>query len=215
MPTHKGRAVRVEVAATNAATKTVTGITLANPGVATSSAHAMTAGTVGWFSGVGGMVELEGQVASVQGVAANTFNLEGINTSGFTAFSGSATFTPVATWATLATTTGYEIGGGEMDQLEVTTLLDTTRQLEAGLLAAQTITFNQLSDLQTAAMGLVMTAARASGFIVMRITLSNGERRILRGQPSLPNESLAVNQMGTGGFQVLCKGQLLMLPVAS
>jgi hypothetical protein len=215
MSTHKGRAVRVEVAATYAANKVVTALTKANPGVVTSAAHALLAGAIGYFQQVGGMVELEGQVASVQGVAAGAFNIEGIDTTSMSTFSTSANFTPVATWATLSAATGYEIGGGEADKLDQTTLLDNIRQEEAGMLAAQSISFNALSDIQAAAMALITAAARSGGYVVIRITLSNGERRIVRGQPSLPNESLSVGQMATGGFSVTSKGQLLMLPVAS
>lgn len=214
MSIHKGRAVRVEVALTYSAAKAVTAVTNADPGEATSAAHGMTEGTIGYFSGVEGMTELEGQVASVDAVAAGTFDLEGIVTTSFGTFSGSADFTPVATWGTLSAATGYEIGGGDAEQLDTTTLLDNQRQQEAGMLAAQAVSFNAFSDLQAAAMAFVMKAARAAENVIIRITLSNGERRVLRGIPSLPNESLAVNQIGTGGFSVTTKGQVLFLPAA-
>jgi hypothetical protein len=47
----------------------------------------------------------------------------------------------------------------------------------------------------------------------MRITASNGERRVFRGQPSLPGESQSVNALATSGFGVKVKGQVLMLPI--
>jgi hypothetical protein len=214
MSVHKGRAVRVEVALTFSTAKVVSALTKANPGVATSTSHALAEGTIGYFSSVGGMTELEGQVASVDTTLTNTFNLEGIDTTNFTTFSTSANFTPVATWGTLSSATGYEISGGDAEQLDMTTLLDNQRQQEAGMLAAQVLTLNAFSDVQAAAMSYVMAQARSNGYVVFRITLSNGERRIVRGQPSLPNESLAVNQVATGGFSVIAKGQALFLPAA-
>lgn len=62
----KGRGVRVEIAATYSAAKVVTAVTLANPGVATSAAHAMANDTVGYWSGVAGMAQLEGQATRVK-----------------------------------------------------------------------------------------------------------------------------------------------------
>lgn len=94
----RGRGVRVEIAATYGTAKTVTAVTQASPGVATSSAHGMANDTVGYFSSVGGMVQLEDQACRVKNQTANTFDLQGLNTTGYTAFT-SGTFTPVATWA--------------------------------------------------------------------------------------------------------------------
>lgn len=214
MGTHKGRAVRVEVAATYASTKTITALTKANPGVATSAAHGLAEGAIGHLTAVGGMVELEDQVVSVDATATNTFNLEDINTTDFTTFSSAATMTPVATWSTLSAATSYELGSAEISQLDTTTLLDTQNQQEAGMLGIQNVTLNQFSDLQSAAAQLLIAAARAGTKVIVRMTLSNGERRVFRGTPSLPSESLSVNQIANGSISFVVKRQLLLLPAA-
>ena len=82
----KGRGIRVEIAATYASPVTVTAVPLADPGVATSTAHGQANTVVGYFSGVTGMEQLEGQACRVKNTAANTFELQGLNTSNFTAF---------------------------------------------------------------------------------------------------------------------------------
>lgn len=209
----KGRNVRIEVAATFAAAKTVTAITKATVGVVTSAAHAMVEGTIGFFDTIVGMDELLGQAASVDTTVTNNFNLEGIDTTNFGTFV-SGTFTPVATWLTLSNSTSYEIGGGDATQLDATTLLDRIKQNLSGLLAAQTVQISGLSEPQLAAIAVVRTAALNDGFATFRITFSNGERRVFRGQPSLPGESLGVDALATGGFSVTVKGQALMLPAA-
>lgn len=214
MSIHKGRAVRVEVALTFSSAKTVTAVTKASPGVATSTSHGLAEGAIGYFSSVGGMVELEDQVASVDSTATNAFNLEGIDTSSFTTFSSSASFTPAATWGTLSKATNYEISGGEADQLDTTTLLDNQRQNEIGMLAAENVKLDAFSDMQDTTMAFVMAAARSGSMVIFRITLSNGERRVFRGYPTLPSESLSVNQIATGSMSVVCKKQLLRLPAA-
>lgn len=214
MATHKGRAVRVEVALTYSATKTISAITKASPGAATSTSHGLAEGAIGHLTSVGGMVELEDQVFSVDTTATNTFNLEGIDTTNFTTFSSSATATPVATWGTLSGATSYEIGGGDVTQLDVTTLLDNQMQNDAGMIGLQNVTLSMFNDLQASAAAFIMAAARAGTQVIFRITNSNGERRIFRGRCSLPSESLSVNQMATGTVQVVVTKQLLMLPAA-
>ena len=76
----KGRNVKVEIAATFSAAKNITDVSNAKPGVATSPGHGLAAGIVGYFSGLAGMAQLEGQVARVAAPDANTFQLAGINT---------------------------------------------------------------------------------------------------------------------------------------
>lgn len=72
--------------------KTVTGVTQAATGVVTSATHGFVTGDEVYFSGIGGMTELNGQFYLVVKIDANTFSLTDIdgttiNTSGFTAFS--------------------------------------------------------------------------------------------------------------------------------
>jgi hypothetical protein len=97
----KGRGIRVEIAATFGAPKVVTAVTKANPGVATSTAHAMANNTVGYFDGVSGMVQLEKQACRVKNQVTNAFDLQGLNTTQYSDFV-SGNFIPVATWQTLA-----------------------------------------------------------------------------------------------------------------
>jgi hypothetical protein len=212
MATQKGRNVKVEIAATFSTAKTVTAITKANPGVVTSTAHGLTDGAIGYFDAITGMDEILGQAASVDAPATNTFNLEGLDTTVFGTAATAGSFTPVATWATLSTSTDYEIGGGSAEQIDTTVLLDKYQQFTNGMLAAQTFTIGGFSDAQNAAALLVRAAARSDGYIVVRITFSNGERRVFRGQPSLPGETLANNQMAKGSFTVTVKGEVLSIP---
>ncbi len=214
MATQTGRNVRVEIAATYGAAKTVSSVSKASPGVATTSvAHSMTDGTIGYFADdVAGMEEIAGAAFSVDGPVSTTFNIEGEDTTTYGTFT-SGTFIPVATWSTLSTATSYEISDSAPDQVDTTVLLSRIKQQEAGLLASQTISFGNLSDAQLAAFTLIKNAAKANGgYVVGRITLANGERRIFRGQPSLPGESMAVGQKATNNLTVLVKGFVGMLP---
>lgn len=206
MPNIQGRGVRIEVGATFGTAINVTAVTLANPGVATATAHGQANGTVGFWTVTGGMPQLDGQATRVVATAANNFTLQGLDTTGYSAYT-SGTFTPVATWASLAEATSYSIGGGATDSLDATRLIDVIRQQENGLLAAQTISINTLSqDVPSAAQVLLNSAALSGSFLTFRITLQTGAVRVFRGQVSLPGEDVQQGQLGTGSIQITTKG---------
>lgn len=213
MSVPKGRNCRVEIAATYSAAKTVTIVTKAVPPVVTSSAHGLAEGTIGYFDTAVGMEELLGQAISVDATATNTFNAEGLDSTSYGTFTA-GTVTPVATWLTLSSATSYEIPEGAADELDATTLLDRIKQTTAGLMASQNVQLSKFSDMQLPALAIVRAAALNDGYITVRITLSNGERRVFRGQPGLPGESMGINALATSGFSIKVKGQVLFLPAA-
>ena len=67
--------------------KTITGITAANPAVVTSNSHGYSNGDHVWISSVVGMTELNGRRFTVANKTTNTFELSGVNSSGYTAYS--------------------------------------------------------------------------------------------------------------------------------
>lgn len=206
MPNVQGRNVRVEVSATFGTPVTVTAVSLANPGVATAASHGQSNGTVGFFTVTGGMPQLDGQAVRVASAAAGTFALQELDTTSFTAFTA-GTFTPVATWQVLSESTSYSISGGAADQLDATRLIDVVRQNEQGMLAAQSITINTLSqDVPTAAQRIINSAALSNAFLVFRIMIGSTAVRWFRGQVSLPSEDLSQGALATGSIAVTVKG---------
>lgn len=71
--------------------KVITNITQANPGVVTSAGHGYTNGDEVEINGVVGMTQVNGRTFKIANVAANTFELSGENTSGYTAYSSGGT----------------------------------------------------------------------------------------------------------------------------
>lgn len=206
----KGRNVKVEVATVFGTAKAVTGITKANPAVATSTAHGLTNGTVGYFDSMAGMQELEGMATAAANVAANTFELLDVDSSSYTTAS-TGSFVPVTTWATLVNATKVAIGGGDASKLDVTTLLDGNKQEENGMASAQSVSIDVLIEQTTnAAAAYLRARARDGGYAVMRLTYPNGSRRIFRGQPSQPGEDLGIDQNVTGSLSMTVKGYVVM-----
>ena len=155
------RGVKLEVQKTVAVAKSVTALTQASPGVATSAAHGMSDGAVGYFASVAGMVTLEGQAVRIDNPATNTFELQNIDTTSMPAFT-SGSFYTVTAWDTVGNSTDVDIGGGAADKQDQTTLIDDIKQEIVGLLAAQTVTVTGWTDDQSAAMKTIEAAAFAS-----------------------------------------------------
>jgi len=202
----KGRGIRVEIAATYASDIAITSVSLASPGVATKVAHGLLDGAVGYWNTVVGMVQLEDQATRVYAKAADTFQLQGLNTTNYSAFT-SGNFKPVATWSTLGEVTSYEIGGGSSDKLDVTTLLDVVKKEELGLLPVQSVTMNVIAqDSPSAAMLLIEAAVQSQTKVTVRMTLPSGAVRIFRAEPSLPGENVGVGSVGTGSMEFAVRG---------
>jgi hypothetical protein len=207
----KGRNIKVEISKTLGADKTVTAVTLASPGVASSTSHGLTNDTVGYFHDVTGMAQLEGQAVRVKNTATNAFDLQGLNTTNYAAYTAGLC-KPVTAWSTLSEATGYSIGGGAAEKLNVTTLLDITKKEEQGLLPAGTVSMNLIAqDTPSEALALLATAVQTSGLVVVRITLPNGAVRIFTGEPSLPGEDVQVGAVGSGSIDFAVKGFVLSL----
>ena len=216
MPTIVGRGVRVEVAATYGTPKPVTAITKANPGVLTSVAHGLLAGSAGFLTSIEGMSNIEGQAIRAGAVAADTVALQGINTLLFPDFTGTALLTPVLTWSLIAKATSYSLGGGGAEKLDDTALIDDTKQEIAGLLDAQSATINvNAQEVNDEALQILEDAAFDQSYCVFRITFKSGAVRVWRGQPSMPGEDVGKGALGTGSFTTTVRGKVVKAPAGT
>ena len=210
----KGMKVRVEVGFTEGAAKVVTAVTQDNPGVVTSAAHALAAGSVAYFDGLVGMPQLDGQPIRVDldgSPSVNSLLTEGVDTTDFDAFT-SGNLIPITAWQTLEQSTTYQIGGGAAKTEDASTLLDTIEKLETMKLAAETVTIDLLSYTEdNAALAKIRSVAKAAGKMVFRITLADGAQRVFRGSPSIPGENVAQGTLGKGQLTVTIKGSVCYL----
>lgn len=208
----KGRGIRVEVATTiGAAVNGATAITLANPGVVTDATHGLANNDVGYWDTMVGAEQLEDQAFRVKNQAVNTFELQGINTTLYTAFT-SGLYYIASAWATLAEATSYSIPDASTEDLDGTTLLDVIDVIDSGNLAAQPISFNLLlRETPSTALAFLQAAALAGTKVLIRVTLQGGAVRIYRGTPSAPGEDVQAKQLGKASVSVKGRGLLLKL----
>jgi hypothetical protein len=126
----QGTILRVSTATTTA--KTITAVTAASPPVVTSAAHALTAGTIIYITGVLGMIELNGRAFVVANPAANTFELKGVDGTAYTAYTSAGTATPqtMLEVGSVISMDGYD---GEAPDVDVSHLRSTAVEKLTGL----------------------------------------------------------------------------------
>lgn len=170
--------VSVESKSTGARTAVdVSALTQANPGVATSAGHGLSNGAILYFTVDGGMVELNGQAVRVASVATDTFELENIDTTNFTAWSASSGrgFTEITTFHTLANAQSVSMPNGEPDKQDATTLIDTEEQIVFGLPKAPDGTIGSLFGPTNAGEVEIREATTNNENRVMKIVFGSGE----------------------------------------
>jgi len=209
MATIVGRNVKVEVALTFDSPISPTAVTKANPAVATLTSHIVDTADVGYWTVTAGMVELAEQAVYCTDTDANTFTMNGLDTSGYSTFTA-GTLTTAATWGTISEAASYTVGGGAANALDDTRLMDVRTRNVAGLLAPQDLTVDVRNGVtQGSAMAFVEAAARNGTACLFRIAQGSTVLRVYYGVPSVPGESTAAGQLASGQFNVIGAGWAL------
>lgn len=123
---------------------TISGITKANPGVVSSTAHGLSNGDI-VFLEINGMHQLNDKVVRVANKTTDTFELEGVDTTLFETFS-SGTAQKLTFGTSITTATTINASGGDFDFIDSTTIHDATKKQIPGLPSAITYQFDNIWD---------------------------------------------------------------------
>lgn len=185
----------VSLATTYGAAKTVTGITNANPGVATTSvAHSMTNGDVGVFSS--GWSNLNSRVVRITSASGSVFSTEGIDTSStalYPAGTGSGTFTPISTWTQIAQIMGFVTNGGEQQFTTYSFMEQNFESKIQTVLSAMDLALEIADDATLAGYIALKAAAEARATRALKLYLPNGSTIYYNGVISF-NETPKLNK---------------------
>ena len=182
MPTNVWSKVAVSVQTVLAAVKTITAITKANPAVASSTAHGYTNGQEIKLV-VAGMLEVNNMVVRVASIAANTFELEGIDSTLFNTFvSGSAQL--ITFGAAAATMQDVNASGGEANAVDITTIHDDTQKEIPGSETALSYSFGNLWDPADSALAELKKADNVKGTRCMKFSFASGAKVYFDSYPS-------------------------------
>lgn len=199
----------VQLENTRSAALAVTAVTLANPGVATSTAHGLSNGDVVVFSVSAGMVELNEQAVRIANVATDTFELEGLDTTNFTAWTAGDAFN-ITAWHTLCNSTGVDLPNNPPNRVPTTTLCDTKETTSIGLAGEVSGTI-PIQDAPGNAGMDALSALPSGATRVMRQQWSTGEEKVFNSQPVYGGGySGNVGDVTTGQIDVTLKGRQIM-----
>jgi hypothetical protein len=168
-----GTNVTLSVQQTLDSALTVTAVTKASPGVATSAAHGLSNGDIVVFTVAGGMVQLDGQAVRVANVATNTFELEGLDTTDYDTFTA-GTCQQVTAFQTLSSAQNVTMPNPAPNKIDITTLIDKQKQYAYGLSDAPDGSITGLFNPTGTAEGLIRTATKGNDEMVMKIVFASG-----------------------------------------
>jgi hypothetical protein len=171
--------VQVSMQSALAAAKTLTAITKASPAVATSTAHGYTNGQEVKLS-VSGMVQLDGRVVRVANVTANTFEIEGVDSTLFDTFTaGTAELVTFGT--SFNVFTSVQGSGGDFDFIDTTTIHATAKSQVPGAANAATFNFDALWDPADTGLAAAKSASDSKAQRCFKIAWPNGRKALFVG----------------------------------
>lgn len=174
--------VAVAMQSALAASQTISGITKANPGVATYTGSDTLSNGDYVKIAAQGMHQVNGRVfraANVDGTG-NTFELEGEDTTNYDTFS-SGSFEEVTFGTTLATATGLSASGGDFSFIDTTTIHDEQQTQIPGVATAAVYTFENIWDPSDAGLAAAKLASQTKAQRCFRFTFANGAKVVFNG----------------------------------
>lgn len=176
------RWVKVAVALQSAigSNLTISGLTAADPGVATSTAHGLADGDYVKFTVTSGMPQLNGRIIRVDNKTTDTWETEGLSTASYDAFvSGYANEITFGT--TFSSLLDASPSGGEQQFITYRLLNEDQEQQIPSVKSAQVYTFRTLWDPADAALVAAEAAADTAAERGIKFTFSNGKIFVFNG----------------------------------
>ena len=159
-----------------AATKTITDITKANPGVVSSTAHGYANGDIIYLD-VQGMHQVNGRAVRVAGATTDSYQLEGVDTTLFDTFS-SGTSAKVTMGTSITTATSINGSGGDFDFEDTTTIHANQRTQVPKLPNPTTYTMDNIWDITDAGQAACKAASDAQALRVFSFTFGTGGKKM-------------------------------------
>lgn len=198
---------KIEVAVGTAATKAISAVSKANPAVVTSTAHGLASGDAVKIAGVVGMTELNGLTAVVNVLTANTFELLGVDSTGYGTYTSGGTAAPI-TFSNMCELTGYNRQGGTSPEIDATTICSTAAESETGLPDYGTTQLDYNFAPRTAIQIAIKNAYSAGAVLPVRVTLPNaGGYMVQLGTVQQTSEQASVGGLWTGSLTIKNSGE--------
>jgi len=172
--------VDVDVQSALVAAQTITGITKADPAVATFSSGTLPADGAYVVFDVTGMTQVDGRVFRVAGGSGSTFQLAGLDSTAFGTFV-SGTCQVITFGTALSTATGLQGSGGDFEFVDITTIHDSIRKQMPGVASPATYTFESIWDVADAGLIALNEASENQTLLAVRFTFANSQKVLFTG----------------------------------
>jgi Flp pilus assembly protein TadG len=172
----------------NGVAKNITGATRANPVVVTSAGHGLANGDRVYIANVNGMTQIRNKQFTVAGVTANTFQLSGVNGSGYSNYTNGGTVTKCRTASCEIVVTANAHGFATNDKVFITGVSGMT-QINNAANAVWTVTTLDTSNFVlngtngpsfTAYAGNGLASCTVAGCEYFRFTNPSNAQRVYR-----------------------------------
>lgn len=164
--------VAIAMESARAAAKTISAITKANPAVCTSTTHGYTTGDFVALT-VSGMFQLDDRSARIIVLTADTFSIEGVDSTNFDTFS-TGTAEKLTFGNSITTATSVSSSGGGYDFIDTTTIHGNSKTQMPGLPAAATYNFTNIWDTADAGLVAMKAASDAQAKKAFKFTFGTG-----------------------------------------
>lgn len=164
--------VAVNMQSAIASAVTITSITKANPGVVTKVSHGYSDGDILYLTVVG-MHQLNEKVVRVANKTADTYELEGVDTTLFETFT-SGTSEKVTFGTSITSATTINASGGEFDFIDTTTIHANTKTQIPGLPSAISYAMDHIWDATDAGQIAMKTASDAQARRCFKFQFGSG-----------------------------------------
>lgn len=184
----------VSLATTYASAITITAVTNANPGVASATAHGLANGDLVYV--VSGWSNLNNRIVRVASSAANTFALEGIDTSSTTLYpagSGTGTVTKISAFTQVTQIMGFTTSGGDQQFANYSFLEQNFETQIPTIFSAQSISIDIADDPTLAGYIALKAASDARATRALKLAMPDGSFVLYQGYVSF-NETPTLNK---------------------
>jgi hypothetical protein len=173
--------VGIAIESAKSASQSITGITKANPAVATYTGTDPTNGDYVLITATG-MSQVDGRIFRVANVngGGNTFELEGCDSSAFDTFA-TGSFVLLTFGTTLSVVSNVSVSGGDFQFIDVTTIHDTIQKQIPGNASPTTFSLDCQWQPDDAGLIALKAASDAKGLKGLRITFANGYKYLVTG----------------------------------
>lgn len=167
-------ATTVEISDTLAAGKTITGITAANPPVISCVGHGFNDGDVVLIDAVVGMTQINKYPVRVDNKTTDSFEAEGLDASGFSAYVSGGTASKPTGWLAFDTLTTFNFPEPQPNPQPVTTIHDTSEREIFGLDSAPSCTADAHAQPLNTTIQRVRQVAKGKLDAICRAKFQNG-----------------------------------------